>query len=1183
MGLKWITLNGRGLRKFWKRSVIFARLLDFGVDIIFLQETHVTNKREAEAYMKDIWSGKHYWSFGTNNARGVGTLIAKDLDYTFLKHTYDFEGRTCVVDIKMGDKNYRLINVYAPNDYRERKEYIKNLDIYLINNFDFIAGGDWNFVENLGLDKMGGNLQRGNIGCSEMTRLKDDFFLKEAFRSKYPNRKEYTWREGPIHCRLDRFYVSEHLMGWVKEVKHVYCTVSDHYFVILEFKDIDSNTGKFGPGYWKHNVSVYERPEFIMDLTNLWNNNLSLDPFSDDFWWEQCKIEFKKLIIKHSRRISDRKKRQIEQLEKAAQSFVQLLASTNDENETNTYKGFLNKIKSELNDLLTERFKGSMIRSRAQILEQGEKPSRYFLQLEKKIAKSKLITEVRVNGNQYFDAPNIIREVRNFWQDIFTKGETDDDAARYFLQDAGLPRVPPDLVEHCEGPLTMREALESISSMKSGKSPGSDGLGSEFYRKFFYLFGEKFVAMINLCFLNGQLTESQRLSLITLLCKDKIEHFLPINWRPISLINVDAKIVSKSMCNRLKKVLPYIIAIDQTCSVEGRSISDNIHLLRNVFDYIEDKNIGCAWLNFDQFKAFDRVEHAWLMQVLEAFGFGPDFLQWVKVLYTNLKSSVIVNGHISLEFDFARGVRQGCPFAPLLYVLCIEPFSNRIRRNPNIKGLSLPGDDRECKLTQYADDSTLILIDDNSARVSFDLFELYARASGSELNRGKTKGMWLGRFKDRADTPFGIEWIPQKRLLGIIFGYGDLKQANWGKVFSSFCLVLHENMCRNTSFYGRALVANSLAVSKIVFAAQHIILPKDFCDRFTGKLFDFIWKRKIGKRRWEPIKRETMCAPAKYGGINAVHIELKCKALLIKHILRLIAHSFSDQETPKWTAFAIYWIGFGLREYNEEFSSNLRPHCMDFRPQFYDKAYTFFQSYVRDFPLTSPYHYYRPVKQIYFELLTQTAIPPRVSTITYYPQFHHIDFKMVWQSCHLNFLDPELKDIRFKIAHRFLPLYAILRQRNIRLDGTNCVLCWPRTIVPETLDHFTLKCPSVIKVWDWVVPKLFALCNHRLKITRDEIVFCQFPKNMPVICKDILIFFVSLVIYSAWIHRHAIRFCGANSRNENSVLELFKTKLKFRIRTDFFRFNQDQFSNYWAKNEIFCRTYQDGTKLEFLF
>ena len=137
--------------------------------------------------------------------------------------------------------------------------------------------------------------------------------------------------------------------------------------------------------------------------------------------------------------------------------------------------------------------------------------------------------------------------------------------------------------------------------------------------------------------------------------------------------------------------MPYIVNMDQTCSVTGRSIVDNVHLLRNIFDFTEQKQIKCAFINLDQAKAFDRVSIGYLLQVLLAFGFGISFVKWIELLYNDIYSSVIVNGHIGEAFPVGRGVRQGCAISPLLYVLSMEPFANRIRRSPTFKGLNLPG------------------------------------------------------------------------------------------------------------------------------------------------------------------------------------------------------------------------------------------------------------------------------------------------------------------------------------------------------------------------------------------------------------------------------------------------------------------------------------------------------------
>ena len=127
-----------------------------------------------------------------------------------------------------------------------------------------------------------------------------------------------------------------------------------------------------------------------------------------------------------------------------------------------------------------------------------------------------------------------------------------------------------------------------------------------------------------------------------------------------------------------------------------------------------------------------------------------------------------------------------------------------------------------------------------SVQRTLTLYNIYERASGSARNTDKCFAIWLGRFKDNADTPFGLRWKTHKKLLGIIMGGGhtrDTLELNWGKVFSSFCLTLQENFARNCSFYGRAQVANCLAISKIVFTASHIPLPQNYCDQFTKKLY----------------------------------------------------------------------------------------------------------------------------------------------------------------------------------------------------------------------------------------------------------------------------------------------------------------------------------------------------------
>ena len=130
-----------------------------------------------------------------------------------------------------------------------------------------------------------------------------------------------------------------------------------------------------------------------------------------------------------------------------------------------------------------------------------------------------------------------------------------------------------------------------------------------------------------------------------------------------------------------------IIGIDQTCALKGRSVLDNAHLHRNVVDYCNQKNINCAFVSLDQEKAFDKIVHKFLLKVLEKFNFGPKLIIWIKMLYHDLTTCIIVNNFISQPVKNSRSVKQGCSLSPLLYVLCLEPFVRKVCKDKDIEGL----------------------------------------------------------------------------------------------------------------------------------------------------------------------------------------------------------------------------------------------------------------------------------------------------------------------------------------------------------------------------------------------------------------------------------------------------------------------------------------------------------------
>ncbi|CAM2112541.1 unnamed protein product [Caretta caretta] len=310
--------------------------------------------------------------------------------------------------------------------------------------------------------------------------------------------------------------------------------------------------------------------------------------------------------------------------------------------------------------------------------------------------------------------------------------------------------------DRLELPLTLAEFSEALHRMPTKKSPGMDGLTVEFYHLFWDVLGPDLVTVWAESLQSGVLPLSCRRAVLALLPKKGDLRDLR-NWRPVSLISTDYKIVAKAISLQLGSVLADVIHPDQTYTVPDRSVFDILFMVRDLLELGRRYSLSFALLSLDQEKAFDRVDHGYLLSALQAFGFGPQFVGFLRVLYTSAECLVKLNWTLTEPVSFRRGVRQGCLLSGQLYALVIEPFHCLLRRR--LTGLVLQEPKLRLVLSAYADDMLLVIQDPGDlARVEASQ-AIYSAASSALVNWVKSSGLAVGDWRQASSLPPALQTI----------------------------------------------------------------------------------------------------------------------------------------------------------------------------------------------------------------------------------------------------------------------------------------------------------------------------------------------------------------------------------------------------------------------------------------
>ena len=308
------------------------------------------------------------------------------------------------------------------------------------------------------------------------------------------------------------------------------------------------------------------------------------------------------------------------------------------------------------------------------------------------------------DGNLIANPLKIIKEIEKFYSDLYAADDDTVYESNPFVQETEIPKLSDNMRNICEGRLSTKECFDCLQSFENNKSPANDGLTVECYKTFWNSIGNLLVDSLNHSYECGELSNAQKQAVITLIEKKGKDKRNICNWWPISLINVDAKIGSKVIATRLQKVLGEIIHFNQNAYVKGRMILDAVRAIDDILEYTERKNISGLLVAIDFQKAFDSIKLSFMVKALSGFNFGPSLTHWIQTFYKNITNTVLNNGYTTTPFQILRGVRQGDPLSPHLFIICLEILAINIRCHKEIQGIVV--DNEEIKLEIFADDLT---------------------------------------------------------------------------------------------------------------------------------------------------------------------------------------------------------------------------------------------------------------------------------------------------------------------------------------------------------------------------------------------------------------------------------------------------------------------------------------------
>eukprot|EP00253_Pinus_taeda_P013029 PITA_13029 len=764
-----------------------------------------------------------------------------------------------------------ISGVYGPSSPGEKENFLNYIQSIrrIYSDVDWIIGGDFNLIRSL--EEKKGGIRKSDSLMGRFNALIEDLRLVDIQTIN----GIYTWNnrrggKNQIASRLDRFLVSESILNKdiFVEAQILPSLGSDHWPIKLEV-DIKVRKGKRPfrfESFWLRD------PSFIKKLEEWWCQSTIQSRGKMRLFQLKLK-ELKEKIKSWNKQEFGNILEDKQKLEKEMESIQQKMILEGRTEESISKEG------SILGQLEERRKQEEILwrqKSRIKWLREGERNTKFFHQAMIKHRQSNRILSIKDrNGNRVMEQAEIEQVLIEHHKEILKEPQTDRTQAIQEICSAIPCLVSEDQNKALMRAATLEEIEETVKAMKKGTAPGPDGFTVDFYQAGWHFLGKEILEMVEESKMNQKVWPALNSTFYALIPKTENRED-PNGFRPIALCNVIYKIITAMMARRLKPMLEKLISAEQTGFVEGRQILDGLVVTQEVIHSLKTKHQKGMMIKLDLSKAYDRLNWNYLSKVLESFGFCKRWINWIHNLISSPIFSILVNGIPSNPFSASRGLRQGDPLSPFLFILAAEGlgrFIKRERESGKIKGLKLWGHNLCLTHQQFVDD--IMLFGEPTVKEVKHLrkiLDIFAEASGLEINKDKSQIFIFNsveQVKVHLTRLLGFRQgeLPTK-YLGNILDFSSKKMKNWQGILDKLSNKVANWAFRSLNITSRIVLAKSVLQAIPVYPLSIMAAPIGICTKIREIIRNFIWRGVDQKKKWALVSWGQLTERKEKGGLG---------------------------------------------------------------------------------------------------------------------------------------------------------------------------------------------------------------------------------------------------------------------------------------------------------------------------